>query len=546
MKKLFTRIATVLATVALALGHPLTITSLAAVVASGCAVTRPANAFDVRMYGAKGDGVADDTSAIAAAMTAANATKSQVYFPAGTYLISTPLNFTVSMVGAGRNATTIKAAAGFTGTRMIDFNSGSERKVMRGLKFDAANVAGLQIFGSSSAGGAGGSSQSLFEDLWFTNTAAGVYAVGGSSSTTEAGMLTGATFRNCTWNGCSSWLDVGNNQDDVTFIGCRFTGDGATPTTFMLRASGKNVNFISSYINVANTNYLSSGSKFLMNIGSYEVKFSGCFFEGTTDATHIIYAGAPTSYLILENCHAILTAASLVAFVRTQVNATSGLATHEVRNFLISGATPPIWDVFFQNNTTSYLTLKFSGVDSFGSVFQWGSGSGGSESDDGNVRLVGVFQGKEYANGLKYSAGTATNRMKPLAADGRYGTYTYEAAATTASGASPAAQSFTLPSAGVWLVTVSAKVNGDKNHMLNGTYLVYFFDSTYDTLDTDQIGTTKKAVGSSFLLNDLTVTGPSTTGQLDYQASWSDGGSRAVTWVFTARKIQSFDGPWTI
>ena len=45
--------------------------------------------FDVTTYGAKGDGLADDSSAIAAALAAADATpRSTVYFPAGTYLVS--------------------------------------------------------------------------------------------------------------------------------------------------------------------------------------------------------------------------------------------------------------------------------------------------------------------------------------------------------------------------------------------------------------------------------------------------------------------------
>jgi hypothetical protein len=49
--------------------------------------------FNVRAYGAKGDGAADDTTAIKTAIHAASAHGGEVFFPPGTYLISSPLPF---------------------------------------------------------------------------------------------------------------------------------------------------------------------------------------------------------------------------------------------------------------------------------------------------------------------------------------------------------------------------------------------------------------------------------------------------------------------
>ena len=60
-------------------------------------------------YGAIGDGVADDTAAIQAALTAAELTTRVVYLPAGDYLTSSQLlvRYANRLIGAGRESTTI-------------------------------------------------------------------------------------------------------------------------------------------------------------------------------------------------------------------------------------------------------------------------------------------------------------------------------------------------------------------------------------------------------------------------------------------------------
>ncbi len=50
-----------------------------------------ANVANVQTYGAKGDGVTDDTAAIQAALNANAGTRQLIYFPNGTYLISSTL-----------------------------------------------------------------------------------------------------------------------------------------------------------------------------------------------------------------------------------------------------------------------------------------------------------------------------------------------------------------------------------------------------------------------------------------------------------------------
>jgi hypothetical protein len=87
----------------------------------------------VKDYGAVGDGVHDDTAAINAAIStgsrcgnltcgSSTTTPALVYFPAGTYLVSTPLQayYYTAMVGDARTPPTLLASANFTGMAVID------------------------------------------------------------------------------------------------------------------------------------------------------------------------------------------------------------------------------------------------------------------------------------------------------------------------------------------------------------------------------------------------------------------------------------------
>ncbi|KAI0019158.1 pectate lyase superfamily protein-domain-containing protein [Xylariomycetidae sp. FL0641] len=90
---------------------------------------------NVKDYGAVGDGTTDDTEAIMAAMNdgqnrclqgcaSTTQTPAIVYFPAGTYLISSsivPPYFT-QMIGDAVNPPTLKASSGFAGFGLIDGN----------------------------------------------------------------------------------------------------------------------------------------------------------------------------------------------------------------------------------------------------------------------------------------------------------------------------------------------------------------------------------------------------------------------------------------
>ena len=110
--------------------------------------------FNVMAYGATGDGSADDTSAIRAAVSAAaSAGGGVVYLPAGNYLISGQIGITLSgiqIVGAGQNATAITVSSAYASGDVIVFSNLSFGSVrMLSLGSQGARTGGAAIHMSS-------------------------------------------------------------------------------------------------------------------------------------------------------------------------------------------------------------------------------------------------------------------------------------------------------------------------------------------------------------------------------------------------------------
>src|SRR5262249_27003879 len=126
--------------------------------------------FNVRAYGARGDGTTDDTAAIQATITAAAAAGGGVVFiPAGTYLVcTTPSNgniFTISqnnliLRGEGKKVSIIKSCGAMgTGHKMF---------VISGTHDDLENLGfqGTNATDSSTAVYFGGSVDSSIRRSW--------------------------------------------------------------------------------------------------------------------------------------------------------------------------------------------------------------------------------------------------------------------------------------------------------------------------------------------------------------------------------------------
>ncbi|TVY65549.1 Glucan 1,3-beta-glucosidase, partial [Lachnellula suecica] len=197
---------------------------------------------NVKDYGAKGDGVTDDTAAINAAIsaggtcgkgcTSTTTLPNVVYFPAGTYIISSPINpaYYTQMIGNPNSVPTIKASASFPssqGFALIDANpyytsnlnwvqTNVFYRQIRNFIIDTTNIpATTSINGihwpTSQA-------TSLYNLVFQMSAASGTQHVGVFIENGSAGFLSDLTF-----NGGLVGMHVGNQQftmRNLTFNNC--------------------------------------------------------------------------------------------------------------------------------------------------------------------------------------------------------------------------------------------------------------------------------------------------------------------------------------
>jgi hypothetical protein len=106
--------------------------------------------LNVKDFGAVGDGVANDTAAIQAAINAGQ--NRQVVFPSGTYLVSTQISIisNIKIVGQGKESTTITANATINSIFYLENDSNVE---ITGIKFNGNNntLSNIRAYASSTA-----------------------------------------------------------------------------------------------------------------------------------------------------------------------------------------------------------------------------------------------------------------------------------------------------------------------------------------------------------------------------------------------------------
>lgn len=206
-------------------------------VVSGQQKRIPDNVFNVKSYGALGDGTTDDRSAINAAITAAAAAGGgEVRLPAGTYAISGSLGSStyaagfnnIAIVGAGRDATIIKNTSN---TVAISFGNGDGSLGVYGKNY---RVSDLTIdMNSLTAGSNGGMAFNncqfvTLERTKVINKVSGAHAMlyFGTSTNASSAML-GKHLRiiDCIWGNdsgtsTSNWEAITLSQaEDIKIYG---------------------------------------------------------------------------------------------------------------------------------------------------------------------------------------------------------------------------------------------------------------------------------------------------------------------------------------
>lgn len=184
-------------------------------------------------YGAVGDGVVNDQSAIQAALAdAVAAGGGTVFFPKGTYLISTAIEWShlVNILGVGAGQSVLTTNSGIN-ARHITWTSGSAQSqplTIQGMAFSATQVnTGSQLYCNVAV-------NLLVQNCWFgaSTNCTGIL-------TNIAGANSKATFRNCRWNvGSASYAATTANTAYAAYQRCFFATTGTSGPSDMLRVQG--------------------------------------------------------------------------------------------------------------------------------------------------------------------------------------------------------------------------------------------------------------------------------------------------------------------
>lgn len=340
------------------------------------------NQFNVKDYGALGNGVADDTTAVQNAINAAAAATNGgvVYFPPGNYIV-TPVGSTpaltiggnnVKLLGAGRKATTLTKST--TGTLLrisgpsTDITSATHRKYcsVESLGFSGNSQTGLilELFYADNL---------IFRDLFITSNLDTCIdtaefwdsrfediVIESSGSATASTIAPNVYLRNSTAS--SGYGFSADNVNQISFFNCRFenffTGairveQGTNNTNNPNGIYIQNCKMESSQMNGGSHLYVADECTHVMVDHLY--CYAGGFYSGFSTAQNIINWAPQNS--VLEN---VIIANGAIATINSGVDLFSGASTNAViRNVVGKYITNPTGShIFLESSTTAGVIME--------------------------------------------------------------------------------------------------------------------------------------------------------------------------------------------
>ena len=222
----------------------------------------PANVLD---FGAKGDGINDDTAAIQAALNASGI----VYLPKGVYAISSAITLPgdVVLYGEGPLQVSIKAT---TASATLQNTSSHYWIQLSGFTFDGNNVATTGISLGIPNGGAGTSAFDTFQNVNVTNCTGDGLVL----NALQYSLIFNCVISNCLGHGIRANEILTTTFSDISIFGC----------VYGILLDYANSNDSSQvYLNrIDFTDPVSNGQWFLVINGGYEIVINECTFENTT------------------------------------------------------------------------------------------------------------------------------------------------------------------------------------------------------------------------------------------------------------------------